>query len=66
LEGSGLSDQLFEEALKLYSSRPDKEWGLPDCISFVVMRTRGVKDALTADEHFQQAGFRAVLRDITH
>lgn len=61
-----LSDQLFEEALKLYSSRPDKEWSLTDCISFVVMRTRGVTDALTTDEHFQQAGFRAVLREITH
>ncbi len=62
----GPSDQLFEEALNLYSDRLDKEWGLTDCISFVVMRARGITDALTTDEHFQQAGFRAVLREVTH
>jgi predicted nucleic acid-binding protein len=39
------------------------EWGLVDCISFIVMQNRGITDALTADIHFQQAGFRALLRD---
>lgn len=58
-----LSDRLFQQALKLYSERPDKEWGLTDCVSFVVMQARGVRDALTTDEHFQQAGFRALLRE---
>ncbi len=58
-----LSDQLFERALKLCSDRPDKEWGLTDCISFVVMQARSITDALTTDEHFQQAGFRALLRE---
>ncbi len=53
-----LSDQLFEQALKLYSERPDKEWGLTDCVSFVVMQARSITDALTTDEPFQQAGFR--------
>lgn len=57
------SDQLFEEALKLFSERPDKEWGLTDCISFVVMQARSTTDALTPDEHFRQAGFRALLRE---
>ncbi|MFM5956954.1 MAG: PIN domain-containing protein, partial [Dolichospermum sp.] len=42
--------------------REDKEWGLVDCISFIVMQDRGITDALTADTHFQQAGFRALLR----
>ena len=37
--------------------------GLIDCISFVVMSERGVVKALTADEHFQQGGFRALLRE---
>ncbi len=58
-----LSDQLFEQALKLYSERPDKEWGLTDCVSFVVMQARSITDALTADEHFRQAGFRALLHE---
>lgn len=56
-----LSDELFAQGLKLYSERPDQEWSLTDCVSFVIMRTRGIADALTTDEHFQQAGFRILL-----
>ena len=55
-------DQLFLEGLKLYCERPDKEWGLTDCVSFVIMRARGIMGALTTNEHFQQAGFKALLR----
>jgi hypothetical protein len=53
---------LVNRGLSLYSSRPDKEWGLTDCISFVVMKERGISDAFTADRHFEQAGFRAAMR----
>lgn len=56
-----VSDDLYGRALDLYRSRPDKEWGLTDCASFTVMRDRGLNDALTADEHFRQAGLRALL-----
>lgn len=56
------SDELWERGLKLYSSRPDKDWSLTDCISFVVMEERGLKDALTGDHHFEQAGFKALLK----
>ncbi len=52
---------LWEDAWKLYQQRQDKGWGLTDCISFVVMNQMGLSDALTADDHFRQAGFRAVL-----
>ncbi len=52
---------LLEEAITLYNNRPDKEWSLTDCTSFVIMRQRGLIDALTADHHFVQAGFRALL-----
>lgn len=55
-----LSDRLLEQALQLYSARQDKEWSLTDCISFVVMQERDMPYALTTDEHFQQAGFRAL------
>lgn len=58
-----LSPQLFARALELYAARPDKEWGLTDCVSFVVMRDRGIREALSADRHFVQAGFRALLRE---
>ncbi len=54
---------LLDRGLALFDSRADKEWGLTDCISFVVMRECGCAEALTADRHFQQAGFKALLRD---
>jgi len=56
-----LTPRLYDEAFKLFRNRDDKEWGLVDCISFVVMREQEINDALTADEHFIQAGFRALL-----
>jgi len=53
----------FDEGVRLYDRRPDKAWSLTDCISFVVMRREGLTDALTADHHFTQAGFNAVLAE---
>jgi len=53
---------LFDRGCELYISRSDKEWSLTDCISFVVMRREELTDALTADRHFEQAGFSALLR----
>jgi uncharacterized protein len=58
-----LSQLLFDKAFHLYKNRPDKEWGLTDCMSFVVMTERNITDALTTDRHFSQAGFRVLLRD---
>ena len=49
-------------ALELFRQRPDKDWGLVDCISFVVMKRFNIFDALTTDQHFVQAGFRALLQ----
>lgn len=58
-----VSDSMYERAFQLFIERPDKEWGLTDCVSFVLMEDRGLSDALTTDEHFLQAGFRALLRE---
>ena len=57
-----ISDELLQQGLTLYRERPDKAWGLTDCISFVVMQERGITDAMTADRHFEQAGYTAILR----
>lgn len=57
------SSDLFTAAFALYRARADQGWGLTDCSSFVVMRERGLTAALTADDHFRQAGFRALLRE---
>ena len=56
-----LSEELFDKGLALFRQRTDKAWGLTDCISFVAMWERGIFEALTADEHFEQAGFIALL-----
>jgi len=55
------STALFEKGLRFYAERPDKAWSLTDCISFVVMEERGIRDALGLDRHFEQAGFRLLV-----
>jgi predicted nucleic acid-binding protein len=57
-----LTPALFDKGFTLYRGHADKQWGLVDCISFVVMRERGMMDALTFDQHFTQAGFSALMR----
>ena len=47
-----LTAELAARGLDLYRARMDKEWGLTDCISFVVMQDRGIREALAADRHF--------------
>jgi uncharacterized protein len=49
-------------AWKLCKSRLDKAWSLVDCSSFVVMQKLGVQEALTTDQHFEQAGFIRLLK----
>ena len=56
-----LSEALYAQAFRLYKDRTDKEWGLIDCISFIVMQERGLTQALTTDQHFRQAGFQILL-----
>lgn len=57
-----LDDDLWNRTLRLYESRGDKNWSFTDCASFVVMTDLGLDDALTGDRHFEQAGFRALLK----
>jgi len=61
IEVVSLSDELYQRGRVLYDRHRDKEWGLTDCISFALMSERGVTEALTADDHFRQAGFRVLL-----
>ena len=57
-----LADPLLNQAVTLYANHQDKAWSLTDCISFVVMRERGIVEALTGDHHFEQAGFHCLLK----
>jgi len=60
-----LSESLYQRAFQLFRERPDKEWGMIDCVSCVVMQERKITEALTTDEHFAQMGFRVLLREIS-
>ncbi len=57
-----LDVDLLREGMDLYAARPDKEWGLTDCISFVVMRRERIGEAVTTDPHFEQAGFTILMK----
>lgn len=52
----------FAAAFDLYRKRTDKGWSLTDCSSFAIMEQYGIREALTFDRHFEQAGFKALLR----
>ncbi|MBI4661224.1 MAG: type II toxin-antitoxin system VapC family toxin [Verrucomicrobia bacterium] len=56
-----LDSRLLQRGLDLFADRPDKNWSLTDCVSFVVMQDEGLTEALTGDSHFEQAGFKALL-----
>ena len=56
-----VSDSLFQQEWQLYTQRLDKDWGLTDCISFVVMQQENITEAFTTDKHFEQAGFIRLL-----
>lgn len=57
--GTGVQDQ---RAWELLTTHHDKIWSLADCASFVVMKELLIAEALTADRHFEQAGFIRLLK----
>ncbi len=57
-----LTPELLNKAIELYKKYQDKQWGLVDCVSFVVMEENNINQALTFDKHFIQAGFQALMR----
>ncbi len=57
-----VNEESFWRGQRLYGSRPDKQWSLTDCISFETMRDRAIHEALTADHHFEQAGYDILLK----
>jgi uncharacterized protein len=56
------TDELFQAAVEFYDRRPDKEWSFVDCTSFIMMQRRSIERALSADHHFEQAGYVILLK----
>ena len=57
-----VDESLWEHGRALFMERPDKHWGLTDCISFAVMKNQSVTRAFSSDRHFEQAGFERLMQ----
>jgi hypothetical protein len=56
----GIDPNRAEKARRWMFRWRDKEFSFTDCTSFVVMKERRLRKALTSDRHFKQAGFEPV------
>jgi uncharacterized protein len=54
----------FSKGMEFYANRLDKEYSLPDCISMVTMKERGIVQVLTHDHHFTQEGFKILMTKV--
>ncbi|MEW6112240.1 MAG: PIN domain-containing protein [Thermodesulfobacteriota bacterium] len=52
-----VNEPLFHDAWRYFIERSDKSYSLTDCVSLVVMKRLRIRNALTFDKHFVQAGY---------
>jgi uncharacterized protein len=57
-----MDPERFKETKALFLKHADHAWSFTDCFSFLMMRKFRLQDALTKDEHFEHAGFKALLK----
>ena len=60
-----VDEVLHREAFELLQQRLDKAWTLCDAVSFVLMRQRGIAEALTTDSHFRTGWLQAFAASLT-
>ncbi len=56
-----IDKKTFDESIEIYRKYSDKQWGLTDISSFIIMKRFNIWDSLTHDKHFQQFGFNILL-----
>jgi predicted nucleic acid-binding protein len=56
-----VDSEIMHAAVALLLARRDKHYSLCHAVSFLVMRERGLTEALTTDHHFDQEGFQRLL-----
>jgi len=52
-----VDESLLRRGWEIFQQHADKSFSLADCVSFAVMRERGIHRVLAFDKHFVQAGF---------
>ncbi|MFO0892272.1 MAG: PIN domain-containing protein [Isosphaeraceae bacterium] len=57
-----IDEALHRRAMAFLHQRADKTYSLADAVSFLLMSDRNLREALTTDHHFEQAGFIRLLR----
>jgi predicted nucleic acid-binding protein len=63
IETIWVDETLHRAAMTLLLARQDKTYSLCDAVSFVLMQRRNITEGLTTDHHFEQEGFRRLLRE---
>jgi len=63
IETVWVDEPLHRAAVELLMGRQDKTYSLCDAVSFVLMRQRGITEALSTDRHFEQEGFIRLLHN---
>lgn len=56
-----VGQERFQSSRAYFERHGDHGYSFTDCTSFVVMREVGATEALTKDQHFREAGFKALL-----
>jgi predicted nucleic acid-binding protein len=64
IETIWVEESLHREAITLLLERRDKDYSLCDAVSFILMRQRRIRSALTLDRHFDQEGFQRLLSPV--
>ena len=59
-----IGPERFLAAKAFFRRHSDHGYSFTDCTSFIVMRELQIRDALTSDRHFTEAGFRTLLKRI--
>ncbi|PZR73393.1 MAG: hypothetical protein DLM73_10785 [Chthoniobacterales bacterium] len=57
-----IHNERAERARGIFFRYRDKQFSFTDCTSFAVMREMHLRQALTTDSHFGQAGFQTIPR----
>lgn len=56
-----IGEERFEAAKSFFRKHAGHGYSFTDCTSFTLMHERRIKDVLTTDRHFIEAGFRPLL-----